>query len=218
VAEHLQMFVLHPYDTFFSSGGFNFYGGLVFGSLTYLYLCHKKGMKLVHLADIGSPGMMLAYTIGRLGCHLSGDGDWGIMNFHAKPAWVPQWVWSFTFPHNVINAGQPIPGCFGNHCMELTNGVYPTSFYEFGICLIIFMLMWIFRRKIVIPGLMFCIYLITGGTERLLMEMIRITDRHWFLGIRYTQAQLIGALFIIGGISGLIYIITKPYKLSKPIN
>lgn len=215
VVEHFDLFLMHPAATFFSSGGFNFYGGLVFGSLTYLYILHKKGMKLIHLADIGSPGMMLAYTIGRLGCHLSGDGDWGIVNMYPQPhwlQWLPGWMWSFRFPHNVINAGQPMPGCVGNYCMQLVEGVYPTSFYEFVICLTLFLLMWGFRRKMKIPGLMFCLYLILNGTERLLIEMIRVTDRHLFLGLRFTQAQFIAVLFIAGGLSGLIYILTKPCK------
>jgi len=99
-AENFQLFLHHPADTLFSANGFTYYGGLIFGAVTYLYICHKKGMKLVHLADIGSPGMMLAYGIGRIGCHLAGDGDWGIVNNHPKPVeWLPDWMWSYKFPH-----------------------------------------------------------------------------------------------------------------------
>jgi phosphatidylglycerol:prolipoprotein diacylglycerol transferase len=213
IAEHFQAFLFRPVPLLFSSGGFTYYGGLIFGSLTYLYICSRRGMKLVHLADIGSPGMMLAYGVGRIGCELSGDGDWGIINTHLKPGWLnwlPDWMWASKYPHNVIDAGVPIMGCLGEHCKILAAGVYPTSFYEAAICLLLFGLMWVFRWRIRVPGLMFYLYLILNGTERILMEQIRITDRHRFLGLVFTQAELICVLIIAGGITGIIYIITKP--------
>ncbi|GAB3931889.1 prolipoprotein diacylglyceryl transferase [Mucilaginibacter myungsuensis] len=211
VVEHHEALVADPVEMILSRDGFNFYGGLVFGALTYLYICQKKGMKLIHLADIGSPGMMLAYAVGRIGCHLSGDGDWGIINSSIKPGWLgwlPDWMWSFRFPHNAIDAGVPIDSCIGEHCMILARGVYPTSFYEAAVCLILFGLMWAFRRQITIPGLMFYLYLILNGIERYLIEQIRITDKHYFLAMAFTQAELIAVLFITGGITGIIYILT----------
>lgn len=205
--EHWQELMYEPTKVLFSSSGFSFYGGLIFGALTYLYICHKKGMKLVHLADIGSPGMMLAYGIGRIGCQLSGDGDWGIVNNHPKPGFIPQWMWAYNYPHNVINAGVSIPGCNGLYCNQLAHGVYPTPFYEAAICLLFFMLMWVFRRKITIPGCMFFLYLVLNGGERFLIEMIRINPRYNILGMMFTQASLIGLLMVLGGITGFAFII-----------
>jgi phosphatidylglycerol:prolipoprotein diacylglycerol transferase len=164
-------------------------------------------MKLVHLADIGSPGMMLAYGVGRIGCQLSGDGDWGIVNHHPKPGFIPQWMWAFNYPHNAINEGVPIPGCNGFYCSQLAHGVYPTPFYEVAICLLFFMLMWIFRRKITIPGFMFFTYLVLNGGERFLIEMIRINPRYNILGMMFTQASLIGLLMLLGGITGFVFIV-----------
>lgn len=205
--EHWNTFRYDPLGTLFSVRGFSYYGGLIFGALTYLYLGYKKGMKLVHLADIGSPGMMLAYGIGRIGCQLSGDGDWGIVNTHAKPGFLPQWMWSFKYPHNAINAGLPLPDCDGNYCNQLLHGVYPTPFYEATICILFFMLMWAFRDKIKTPGAMFFLYLILNGGERFLIEQIRINPKYNILGLMFTQAGFIGFLMVIGGLVGFAFII-----------
>lgn len=210
--ENIPLFLRHPVDTLFSADGFTYYGGLIFGALTYLYICHKKGMKLVHLADIGSPGMMLAYGIGRIGCHLAGDGDWGIVNNYPKLpllTWLPDWMWSFKFPHNTIDAGIKIDGCFGDHCEQLRAGVYPTSFYEAVICIGLFGLMWLFRKRIHAPGLMFYSYLVLSGVERILIEIIRVNERYNFLGMQLTQAEIISLAMVVGGIVGIISIIYR---------
>jgi phosphatidylglycerol:prolipoprotein diacylglycerol transferase len=214
-AENLRLFFHHPVDTLFSANGFTYYGGLIFGALTYLYICHKKGMKLVHLADIGSPGMMLAYGVGRIGCHLSGDGDWGIVNTHPIPAllnWLPDWMWSFKFPHNTIDAGVKMDGCFGDHCEQLRAGVYPTSFYEAVICIGLFGLMWMFRKHIRVPGLMFYSFLILSGIERIFIETIRVNQQYPVLGLQLTQAEMISAAMIIGGLAGLTSIVYRQIK------
>lgn len=219
--ERLGNLSYNPWGTLFSVTGFSYYGGLVFGAFTFLYIGHKRGMKLVHLADIGSPGMMLAYGIGRIGCQLSGDGDWGIVNNHVKPAllnWLPNWAWSFKYPNNAINAGIPLPGCEGNYCNQLVQGVYPTPLYEAVICLSFFMLMWAFRKKIVTPGAMFFLYLILNGGERFLIEQIRINPKYHFLGLSFTQAGLLGFLMLLGGITGFAFMAAKRRnKLHKPL-
>jgi len=175
-------------------------------------------MKQVHLADIGSPGMMLAYGIGRIGCQLSGDGDWGRINPDPKPGWLnwlPDWIWSFNFPHNSINSGVSIPGCTGNFCNQLPYGVYPTSFYELVLCIGMFGLMWTFRRKIKVPGLMFSIYLILNGGERFLLEQIRVNHRFSFFSIVLTQAELIGLVMLTGGITGICILLYNRLKVTK---
>jgi phosphatidylglycerol:prolipoprotein diacylglycerol transferase len=209
VIEHWALLRYDPLRALFKSTGYNYYGGLIFGSLTYLYIGYRHGMKLIHLADIGSPGMMLAYGVGRIGCQLAGDGDWGVVNLHLKPGfltWLPDWMWSFRFPHNAINAGLTIPGCDSNYCNQLVTGVYPTPFYEVVLCIGLFLVMWFCRKKIVTPGLMFCLYLVLNGTERLLIECIRINPRYMVLGINMTQAQIIASLMILGGFGGFAYL------------
>jgi phosphatidylglycerol:prolipoprotein diacylglycerol transferase len=218
--EHLDSFSYDPWGRLFSANGFSYYGGLIFGALAYLYICHKRGMKLAHLADIGSPGMMLAYAIGRIGCQLSGDGDWGIVNVNPKPnwlQWMPGWMWSFRFPHNEINAGVPIKNCAGNFCNELTKGVYPTSFYEVVICLFLFAFMWAIRKYIFAAGLMFYIYLIISGLERIFIETIRINIKYRFLGINFSQSEWISLAMVTGGVAGIAYVIYCKIKVDKRI-
>lgn len=209
VIEHWAVLKYDPVRAIFKSTGYNYYGGLIFGALTYLYIGYRHGMKLVHLADIGSPGMMLAYGVGRIGCQLAGDGDWGIVNLHSKPGfltWLPNWMWSFRFPHNAINAGLSIPGCDGNYCNQLVSGVYPTPFYEAVLCIGLFMVMWFCRKRIITPGVMFCLYLLLNGGERMLIECIRINPRYMVLGMNMTQAQIIAGLMLLGGLGGFIYL------------
>jgi phosphatidylglycerol:prolipoprotein diacylglycerol transferase len=218
-AEHIDQLFYNPWGTLFSVNGFTYYGGLIFGALTYLYIGHRYGMKQVHLADIGSPGMMLAYGIGRIGCQLSGDGDWGIINNHIKPlwlGWLPNWMWSSRFPHNSINAGLPIAGCNGNYCNQLVKGVFPTSLYELVLCIGMFLLIWAFRKNIKTPGLMFSIYLILNGGERFLIEHIRINFKYRFFGFTFTQAEIIGGLMLLGGLTGLVIITLNKVK-HKPL-
>lgn len=217
-AEHLNDLWYDPLKTLLSSG-FTYYGGLIFGALTYLYLGHKRGMKLIDLADIGSPGMMLAYGVGRIGCQLAGDGDWGVINNHPMPGWLhflPHWMWSFNFPHNVLNRGVSIPGCAGNYCNVLPVGVFPTSFYEAAGCIFLFLLMWIFRKRIRIPGLMFFIFLLLNGMERFFIEFIRVNTRYQFLGFNFTQAQWICVLLIGGGIGGIVSLCRPGAKRHVP--
>ena len=195
--------------------GLNYYGGLLFGAVTYLVLLRRRGIALATAADIGSPGMMLAYAIGRLGCHLAGDGDWGIVNRWVKPAWLswlPNGFWTAHYPHNVLRQGVFIPGCQGDYCAVLPDGVFPTSLYESVVCLLFFGALWSLRRRLVTPGLLFSIYAILIGAERFLIEYIRITPRHTLLGCTATQAQLISLAWIAIGIAFAGHILTSSAK------
>ena len=207
--EHIQELRYVPLEVLLARSGFTYYGGLIFGALTYLYIGYKNKIKLIHMADIGSPGMMLAYGIGRIGCQLSGDGDWGIINRHVKPGWIPQWAWASTYPHNAIDAGVFIPGCTLQHCHQLPFGVYPTPLYESVLCILLFWGMWMIRKRIKTPGAMFSLFLILNGTERFFIEQLRITPRYDVLFMQLSQAQMIALLFIAGGLALQFIIIPR---------
>ena len=183
--------------------GLNYYGALIAGALTYLYINRKHGIPLPIAADIGSPGMMLAYAIGRLGCHLAGDGDWGIVNQTPQPSWLhwaPAWTWSYTYPHNSIRQGVYIPGCTGSFCTQLPVPVYPTSFYEALICLLLFAALWTLRSRISRPGLLFAIFAILNGIERFTIEFIRVNPKYSIGTWELSQAQIIAIGWIITGL------------------
>lgn len=110
--------------------GLTIYGGLTFGIIgVTIYALYRK-IKPFQLFDALSPGFILAMAFGRMGCHFSGDGDWGIVNTKPSLAWLPDYFWSNTYAHNVINEGVEIAGCTGKYCHVLPQGVYPTAIYE----------------------------------------------------------------------------------------
>lgn len=78
--ETWEDFINDPIDNLFSRSGLTFYGGLIVAAAALAYYCRKHNISFVHFADSVAPGLMLAYGVGRLGCHFSGDGDWGIFN------------------------------------------------------------------------------------------------------------------------------------------
>jgi phosphatidylglycerol:prolipoprotein diacylglycerol transferase len=205
----------HPHRWLIRNQGLNYYGGLLFGAVTYLVMLRRRGIALTTAADIGSPGMMLAYAIGRLGCHLAGDGDWGIVNRWPEPAWLswlPHWFWADQYPHNVLNQGVFISGCSGNYCSVLPDAVFPTSLYECIVCLLLFGVLWGLRRALTTPGALFAIYALLIGAERFLIEFIRVTPRHSILGCTLTQAQLISLGWMGIGLAVTGYILTSSAK------
>jgi prolipoprotein diacylglyceryltransferase len=210
--EYIDDFVKDPIDALLSFSGLTFYGGLIFGGAGVLYITNKNRIKPLHMLDVGGPGLMLAYSIGRMGCHLSGDGDWGIPNLAPKPSWMPDWLWSSTYPHNVINEGVPIKDCVGRFCSELPFPVYPTALYESIICLGLFAFLWSIRKRIHVPGLLFSIYLILNGLERFTIELIRVNSKYHLAGISFTQAELISSVLVLLGVSGAIWSIKNAKK------
>ncbi|MEO5674683.1 MAG: prolipoprotein diacylglyceryl transferase family protein [Chitinophagales bacterium] len=204
--EHLDAFFDDPVGALFSFSGLAFYGGLILGSAAVLWYANKNKIPLVHMADSASPGLILAYGIGRIGCQLAGDGDWGITNLHPKPSgwFLPDWTWAFRYPHNVIQEGIQIPGCVGKFCYQLAEPVYPTPLYETTMAILIFFFLWSIRKKINAAGMIFSIYLLLNGIERIFIEIIRVDLRYHFFGITATQAQIIAAGMIVAGVTGII--------------
>lgn len=206
--EYWDEFMQDPIGGLVSFSGLTFYGGLICGGAAVLIVANKYGIKPPHMLDIGGVGMMLGYSLGRLGCQMSGDGDWGIENTRAKPdwlSWAPDWAWSYTYPHNVLDYGVPIEGCTGKFCHVLPVGVYPTPLYEFLACLLLFAVLWFLRKRIRVAGVLFSIYLIMSGVERFLVEMIRVNSKYQVGGLSFTQAELISVLLVIAGVAGIFW-------------
>lgn len=206
--EHLEVFFRDPLGSLLSFSGLTFYGGLIVAAFAVGYYGERNKIRWPVMADAVAPALMLAYGIGRIGCQLSGDGCWGIPNPEPKPEWLaflPDWMWGFTFPNNVIKEGVPITSCDGEFCYELGQPVFPTSFYETTLSLIFFLVLWFIRKKLAIPGMLFSVYLILNGTERFFIEIIRVNIKYSWMGIQASQAQFIAIGIILAGIAGLIY-------------
>lgn len=211
--EHWDTFIKDPIGGLLSFSGLTFYGGLICGGAAVLYIAHKHGIKVLHMLDVGGPGMMLAYSVGRIGCHLSGDGDWGIPNLNPKPfSWLPDWLWAYTYPNNVAMEGDRIKDCVGKYCFELSQPVYPTPIYEVIMAFILFLILWKIRKKIKLPGMLFGIYLMLNGLERFFIELIRVNSKYTVAGISFTQAELISSILFIGGLILVVYSIKNKEK------
>lgn len=78
--ENWDRFIKNPIANLFSPSGLTFYGGLICAAITIAMYVVKKGINVWHMADAIAPALLIAYAVGRIGCQVSGDGDWGIYN------------------------------------------------------------------------------------------------------------------------------------------
>lgn len=212
-------FLEHPSFNSFVSG-LTVYGGLILGSIGVILYARTKGVNGWHLSDAAAPGLILSYGIGRIGCQVSGDGDWGIANAAPKPgwlSWLPDWMWAYDYPNNVnydaaypqylgqLNDTNVLPitdpnvPCFDGYCTHLDPMVFPTPVYETIMATLIFLFLWSIRKRLKVPGLMFGAYLMFNGAERFFIEKIRVNNKFDWMGIEATQAEVIAVLFFLTG-------------------
>jgi phosphatidylglycerol---prolipoprotein diacylglyceryl transferase len=173
-------FFAHPLLLFISPYGFAWFGGLLAGFAAFVLVGRRQRIPLLTLLDAGSPAAALGYGIGRIGCFLSGDGDYGI------PTSLP---WGMSFPNGLV----PTTQC-----------VHPTPIYELIVACAIAWFLWrmfdrqrdALRNNPLPAGSVFAAYLVLTGLARFLVEFIRINPRS-FLGMSNAQAASL-ASFITG--------------------
>ncbi len=211
--EDFQTFMEDPIGSMFS--GLSVLGGLIFAGIGFAIYAYIKKINIAHLFDSVAPGYILANGIGRIGCHVSGDGDWGIVNTAPKPDWIPQFLWSNDYAHNIIGAGVPIENCMGNFCTHLDPPVLPTPLYEFAECAIICIVLLSVRKIYTyMPGMIFIFFLILNGIQRFTIEQVRdISDRNLFniMGFELKQAEIISIIMVIVGTIGAL-VLWQYYK------
>jgi phosphatidylglycerol:prolipoprotein diacylglycerol transferase len=184
VLESPRDLMADPWGELFSRYGLAWFGGLIAGAAAWAFLAHRHKIPLLVSLDAGSPAAALGYGIGRLGCLLSGDGDYG------TPTSLP---WGMSFPNGLV---------------PTTQRVHPTPIYELIVALIITWVLWRFGRRQLAAdhapalrrlaaGSVFALYLILTGAARFLVEFIRINPRS-FLGM--SNAQVASLLSIFAGI------------------
>ena len=164
-------FVLENGGRFFSGTGLVFYGGLIGGALAVLAWARYRDALDLTLCDVIAPSLAAAYAIGRIGCQLSGDGDYG-----------KDWngPWAMAYPHGTVPTTTP---------------VHPTPVYETLAMGLVGVVLWRLRDRFA-PGVLFGLYLIAAGLERLLVEFIRRNEE---VVAGLTQPQLISlALMALG--------------------
>jgi len=215
ILENFDEFLLNPIDTIISFSGLTFYGGLIMAAIAIIWYARKNKIQPLVICDVAAPAIMIAYAIGRIGCQVAGDGDWGIANTMIKPNWLsflPDWLWAYDYPHNVNNVGEKILNCMGNHCSHLVPPVFPTPIYETTVCALFFVVLWSIRKRIKTTGVMFAIFIILNGFERFFIEKIRVNTQYHIFGRGITQAEIISTLLFFCGIALYIYVIKKKRK------
>jgi phosphatidylglycerol---prolipoprotein diacylglyceryl transferase len=157
----------------FSGSGLVWLGGVIGGAIGVLLWAWRKHWLSLTLLDTASVPLALGYAIGRIGCQLSGDGDYG------KHTDLP---WGMSYPHGTV---------------PTTDTVHPTPVYETLVMGLIALLLWQLRDRMR-PGLLFALWLLLSGLERLLVEFIRRND---VVALGLTTPQLISVgMMIVGGV------------------
>jgi len=187
-------FFANPLPLLFSRYGFAWFGGFLGGFGALLVLRWRAKLPLWEFLDACSPAASFGYAIGRIGCFLSGDGDYG------RPTSLP---WGMSFPNGVVPTTET--------CVQWGSPadcrVHPAPLYELLIWSVIGLLLWRLGARILKDprraGEIFCYYLVLTGVARFLVEMIRINPP-WILGL--SNAQVASALSVIGGLILLVFL------------
>ncbi len=203
VLETPRQLFADPIGQLFSRYGLAWFGGLIAGFAAFAWLARRRKIPLLTMFDVGSPAAAIGYGVGRIGCLLSGDGDYG------KPTSLP---WGMSFPHGLVPTTQTcVAWGWPASCK-----VQPTPIYEFlAACAIAWILWRIGARQIattrekrtsasarslhagsLVAGEVFAFYLMLTGVERFLVEFIRINPRSFF---GMTNAQTAGLISMIVG-------------------
>lgn len=132
----------------FAGAGLVFWGGAAGGAVGVLLWAWWRGMLNGFLLDMGGIGLAIGYAIGRIGCQLAGDGDYG------TPSSLP---WAMAYPKGTV---------------PTTTAVHPTPIYETLAMGLVAWLLWRWRDRFQ-PGVVFALYLLAAGVERFLVELIR---------------------------------------------
>lgn len=190
IFEHMDAFLAAPAAMIFSRSGLSVFGGLIFGTVAGIVFVRRWRLPAGPLLDAVAPAMMLGYAVGRMGCQISGDGDWGVVsNVALKPDWLPLWTWAQTYENNIYGEIIAAPG------------VYPTPVYESLMALACFGLLWAVRRHPFRSGWLFSLYLLLAGFERLLIEQIRVNPVFSLGPVQATQAEMIAVALIATGLA-----------------
>lgn len=182
VVDDWNGFVADPMGSLFSGAGFVWYGGLIGGALAVAWAArHYYKIGFLLIADCVAPGLALAHGIGRIGCQLAGDGDWGT---------VTTLPWGMAYEKAIIGWDYP-PGV----------RVHPTPVYEMLAYFLIAGILWRWRSTERPEGSLFAWYLILSSIARFSVEFVRINPRLW---LDLSAAQWTAVVLAVAGIGILI--------------
>ena len=177
VVTHLDSLEGSVVDALLSTAGFTFYGGFIFSSMLLAIMAIRDRLPFRQFMDTLGPALCIGYAIGRLGCQLSGDGDYGK---------VTSSVFGMSYQSGVVPTP---PGVL----------VYPTPLFESVISFVAFfiLLQGEKAKKPLAPGRLFAVYLILLALERFFIEFLRIEPR---VLAGFTEAQVIAVVLLVAGL------------------
>jgi phosphatidylglycerol:prolipoprotein diacylglycerol transferase len=167
----------------FGGSGLIWYGGLLGGTIAVVLWARRREFLGLALLDMAAPGLALGYAIGRIGCQVSGDGDYG------KPSGLP---WAMGYPHGTVPTPPGVE-------------VHPTPIYETLTMGLIALALWQLRDR-VRPGVLFAGYLVLAGLERFLVEFLR---RNEDVALGLTAAQLESLAMLAAGVVWLALLVRR---------
>ncbi|MBP7585170.1 MAG: prolipoprotein diacylglyceryl transferase [Spirochaetes bacterium] len=182
ILEHWDDFVQYPMEMIFSGAGLSAYGGFILAFIISYFVIKRSKASLLTVCDAVTPSLALGYCFGRFGCHVAGDGCYGIA---VKPYHILQFLGT-SYPNGIVPVSAP---------------VFPTPLFEVFVSVAVLGAMLQLRRLEWPAGKLFFLYMILNGLPRFLVEIIR-TNPVMFLGM--TQAQVIGLFLTITGILGIV--------------
>ncbi len=194
--EAFDQLLRHPIDMLFSGAGLTWYGGFILAAISIVYLLRKNNIPVWKGVDIVSIPLALGYGIGRIGCHLSGDGDYGL-------PWDGPWATNYSkgvVPPSHAFADTEIAKNYPGGVVPDNTLCHPTPMYEALLSVLIFVALWQLWKRKPKDGTIFYLYLILGGLERFAIEFMRLNPR---LALGLSGAQWISILFISVGAFGL---------------
>jgi phosphatidylglycerol:prolipoprotein diacylglycerol transferase len=156
-----------------SGSGLVWFGGLVGGAIGVVLWAWRRGFLSLTLFDVAAVPLALGYAVGRVGCQLSGDGDYGTGS---------DLPWAMAYPEGTVST---------------TEEVHPTPIYESVAMGLAALGLWHLRGRLA-PGMVFAIYLVIAGVERLLIEFIRRNDD---VAAGLTLAQLVSVALVAAGVA-----------------
>ena len=192
VIDNFSSYMQDPWSIIFSGSGFVWYGGLMGGLLSSYFVARYYKVPFWTAADMAGPALVIGQALGRIGCHLSGDGDWGMPTtlpwgveyLNAIVGWNGNTVLKLDSHNHLVSAFYP-----GVH-------VHPTPIYEAIVYTLIFLFLWSRRKETKVPGQLFDLYLMLAGGARFMIEFLRVNPRV-FMGL--SEAQLIAIGMMVTG-------------------
>jgi phosphatidylglycerol:prolipoprotein diacylglycerol transferase len=185
IVDYFDEFLQDPWGMLISGAGLTVYGGYIAAILASIIVIRKNKQDTLRIFDLGAAPMALGYAIGRIGCHVAGDGCYGITT------------------DSILGVSYP------NGLSPVSSGVYPTPLIESFAAFLLVILLLQLRKREFAAGTLFFIYMTVNGLSRFFVEFIRLNPK---VAFHLSQAQIIAVFFFLTGVIGLVLTRKKTAK------